>query len=142
MERVKERLAIVRRALESLEELVNLRQPSRVERDAAIQRFEYTCEALWKAAQRFLLAVEGVGVTSPKGCARACREVGLLTDEQAVVALEMVDDRNRTVHTYDEAVAGAIYRNLRRYADLIAGWLAAMEDRVEEDSGVSGSPSG
>jgi hypothetical protein len=49
MERLKERLDVARRALASLKELAALEQPSRIERDAAIQRFEYTCEALWKA---------------------------------------------------------------------------------------------
>ena len=133
MERLKERLGVARRALGSLEELLVIQQPSRVERDAAIQRFEYTCEAVWKAAQRYLLVVEGLSVGSPKGCIRACRDVGLLTDEQAVLGLEMVDDRNLTVHTYNEAVAEAIYQNLvAHYAGLLTAWLEAMEGKVRE----------
>jgi nucleotidyltransferase substrate binding protein (TIGR01987 family) len=117
--------------LSSLQELLALEHPSRVEREAAIQRFEYTCEALWEAAQRYLLMVEGLNVGSPKGCIRACRDVGLLADEQAIIGLEMVDDRNLTVHTYNEAVAERIYRNLSRYAELLAAWLEAMEGRVK-----------
>lgn len=132
MERLRERLSVARHALSSLEELVVLERPSRVERDAAIQRFEYTCEALWKAAQRYLLVVEGLSLGSPKGCIRACRDVGLLTDEQAAVGLEMVDDRNLTVHTYNEGVAERIYRNLSHYAGLLAAWLEAMAERVKE----------
>ncbi len=85
VERLKERLAIARHALASLEELVALPQPSRVERDAAIQRFEYSFEACWRAVQRSLLVVEGVTVGSPKACVQASREVGLLSDEQAVL---------------------------------------------------------
>lgn len=130
MERLKERLATARRALETLEELVSLPAPSRVERDAAIQRFEYTFEAGRRAAQRYPLVIEGVTVGSPKGCVRASREVGLFSDEQAIVALEMVDDRNLTVHTYNEAVAQRIQRNLPRYADLLGRWLSAMESRL------------
>lgn len=133
MERLKERLDVARRALSSLEELVVIQQPSRIERDAAIQRFEYTCEAVWKAAQRYLLVVEGISVGSPKGCLRACRDVGLLTDEQTVLGLEMVDDRNLTVHTYNEAVADDIYQNLvGHYAGLLTAWLGAMEGAVKE----------
>lgn len=130
MERLKERLAVARHALSTLQELLLLAQPSRVERDAAIQRFEYTCEAVWKVAQRYLLEVEGLSVGSPKGSVRASRDVGLLDDEQATVGLEMIDDRNLTVHTYNEAVAEDIYSNLPRYADLLATWLAMMEERV------------
>ena len=131
MERLKERLAIARRALSTLQELVLLEHPSRVERDAAIQRFEYTCEAVWKAAQLYLLEVEGISAGSPKGSIRASRDVGLLSDDQAAIGLEMIDDRNLTVHTYNEAVAEDLYSNLPRYADLLAVWLAAMEQRVE-----------
>lgn len=131
MERLRERLAIARRALTTLDELLARPYPSPVERDAAIQRFEYTFEACFKAAQRYLLVVEGLSVGSPKACVRASRDVGLVSDEQAVVGLEMTDDRNLTVHTYNEAVAERISRNLHRYANLLAHWLAAMQARLK-----------
>lgn len=131
MERLRARLTAAQRALGTLEELSGLASPTRIERDAAIQRFEYTFEACWKAAQRYLLVVEGLSVGAPKGCIRACREVGLLADEQAVVGLEMVDDCNLTVHTYNEAIAVQIFRNLDRYARLLAHWLSAMASRIE-----------
>ena len=134
MDRLKERLLLAQRALASLQELAMLQQPSKIERDAAIQRFEYTCEAVWKAAQRYLLVVEGVNVGSPKGCLRACREAGLLTEEQTVNGLEMVDNRNLTVHTYNEAIAEEIYRALDGYTTLFTVWLAAIEARMMEVS--------
>lgn len=130
MERLTERLAMARRALSTLQEVTRLEHPSRIERDAAIQRFEYTCEAVWKAAQRYLQEVEGVSVGSPKGSLRASRDVGLLTDEQTVIGLEMIDDRNLTVHTYNEAVAEEIFSGLPSYADLLDAWLTAMTERA------------
>ncbi len=130
MERLNERLMIARRALSTLQELLGLEVPSHVERDAAIERFEYTCEAVWKAAQRYLQEIEGISVGSPKGSIRSSRDVGLLTDEQAVIGLEMIDDRNLTVHTYNEAIAENIYNNLSSYAELFSIWLTAMEQRV------------
>jgi nucleotidyltransferase substrate binding protein (TIGR01987 family) len=131
VERLKERLAVARRALSTLQELLLLEHPSPVERDAAIQRFEYTCEAIWKAAQRYLLEEEGISAGSPKGSIRACRDVGLLNDDQATLGLEMIDDRNLTVYTYNEAVAEEIYSHLSRYGDLLAAWLTVMEARVQ-----------
>ncbi len=59
------------------------------------------------------------------------REVALFMDDQAVLALEMVDDRNLTVHTYNEALAEQIFSNLPRYAELMANWLKAMEVKVQ-----------
>ncbi len=132
MERLRERLSIAQRALESLRELSDLEHPSQIERDAAIQRFEYTCEAVWKAAQRYLSVSEGLRLGSPKSCIRACREVGLLTDEQASLCIEMVDDRNLTVHTYNEMLADEIYGNLNQYEPLLTIWLEALKKRTKE----------
>jgi nucleotidyltransferase substrate binding protein (TIGR01987 family) len=104
-----------------------------VERDAAIQRFEYTCEAVWKAAQRYLQVVEGISIGSPKGSIRGSRDVGLLNDEQAMLGLEMIDDRNLTVHTYNESLAEDIYRQLPAYATFLETWLTAMADRLKSE---------
>ena len=127
MERLRQRFEVASSALASLNEL--LRQPSanRVERDAAIQRFEYTVEATWKTAQRYLDIREGLNAGSPKAAVRMCREVGLLDDEQAAQALEMMDDRNLTVHTYNERIAQQIHAALPRYAALLEQWLENMK---------------
>lgn len=125
MGRLSERLESARLALASLEELVVLSQPTKVERDAAIQRFEYTCEATWKAIQLGLREEEGIQAASPKAITRAARRIGMLDDAQARLALAMVDDRNATVHTYNEAVAQAIHARLRDYSPLLRAWLTA-----------------
>lgn len=128
MARLNERLAVARRALGTLKELLRPGGAvSAVERDAAIQRFEYTCEAVWKAAQLYLKEREGLDLGSPKGMIRASLETGLLAEDEALLGLEMTDDRNRTVHTYNEAIADAIYRRLTDYAALMSIWLEAMD---------------
>ncbi len=60
MERLTERMVEADRALVSLTELLALPRHSVVERDAAILRFAYTFEAMWKTAQRHLAEREGV----------------------------------------------------------------------------------
>lgn len=106
MERLRERLEVARRALATLSELVGESDVSPIVRDAAIQRFEYSHEAVWKAAQRFLTVVEGIQTGSPKQTVRESRSVELLGSEAARTALAMADDRNLTVHTYNEASTG------------------------------------
>ena len=54
MERVKERLHVARRALATLAQALN-EPKTPMNRDASIQRFEYSYEAVWKAAQAYLL---------------------------------------------------------------------------------------
>ena len=118
------KLAAAGRTLATLEELLPPR--TSVERDAAIQRFEYTFEATWKAAQAYLREVEGLEAGSPKRVVRESRAVGLLDDGEAARALDMTDDRNLTAHTYHEEVAVAIAARLEGHARLLRGWLAAM----------------
>ncbi len=117
-------------AVATLRELAVLAKPTRVESDAAIQRFEYSFEATWKAAQRFLQIVEGIEVGSPKAAVRSSRETGLLNPEEAEGALVMADDRNLTAHTYNERIAVAIFGRLPRHLATLEAWLRAMTARM------------
>lgn len=127
MDRSKERVAAARKAISAFQEVMRIQKPTAIERDAAIQRFEFTFEACWKAAKEVLFEREGIDVGSPKGAIRSCREVGMFTDEQTVTALEMVDDRNLTVHTYNEKLAEEIYSRLRIYLDILNIWLDQLD---------------
>ena len=125
MDRVTERIAIARRALATLQEA--LREPeTAMNRDACIQRFEYSFETAWKAAQLCLAEREGLALASPNGVIRASYRVGLLTEAQGQDALAMSRDRNLTVHTYNEDLAAEIYRRLPAHAKLLDAWLAAL----------------
>lgn len=127
MGRVLERIQVAEKALATLKELAFLQDPSPVERDAAIQRFEYTFEAFWKALQVYLREVEELEGASPKGVIRLAREGGLLGEEEARLALGMVDDRNLTVQTYNESLAQAIFRRLPEYTRLMEQVLGRLQ---------------
>ncbi len=128
---LKERLTGAGRALATLEELCGLARPSLVERDAAIKRFEYSFDVVWKAARQYLLDVNGVDERTPKSVVRAARVAGLLSDERAEAALAMTDDRNLTVHTYIEALAREVYGRLSAHAAILGAWLGAMNATID-----------
>ncbi|MDA8443273.1 MAG: HI0074 family nucleotidyltransferase substrate-binding subunit [Peptococcaceae bacterium] len=130
MDRLSERLRAAHSALSRLEEVLSIDAPSLIERDATIQRFEFTFEALWKAAKEYLFVIEGFEIASPKGVIRSCRELGILNDESATHALVMADDRNLTLHTYNETLANQIYSRIKSYSILIRNWLQQMQDRA------------
>ena len=132
MERLKQKVDSAQRALKTLQEILGCQNPSTVERDAAIQRFEYTFEAVWKAGKAFLREIEGLEIGSPKGVIRGFLQVGLFTEEQTALALAMVDDRNLTSHTYNEGLAEQICDQLDNYAALMADWLFDMGKVLEE----------
>ena len=117
MDLTRRRLEDAGRALTTLLEVSNLSEPSEVQRDAAIQRFEYTFETVWKSAQA-LLAREGIEANSPRAAVRRCRQVGLLSDTQAESAMRAIADRNLTSHTYKRALAEEVYTRLSSHARL------------------------
>ena len=123
-------MTVAARAIATLREVALLPDPTRIERDAAIQRFEYSFEATWKAGQRYLQVIEGTAVGSPKAAIRASRESGLLDATATEQALGMADDRNLTAHTYNEAIAVAIAARLPRHLATLETWLRAMRERV------------
>lgn len=126
MDRLAQRISIARRALETLAELPLEPSADTVIRDAAIQRFKYTLEAVWKAAQLYLREREGIDLASPKGVVRACYEVGILTEAEARWGMQMVDDRNLTAHTYNEELAKAIFSRLSEHLALMRRLLEAL----------------
>lgn len=102
------------RALLTLEEILQL-PLNTIVRDASIQRFEYTFEAVWKLLKVYLESQEGIVCTSPKSCFRHALRAGLLSLERTETCLTMTDDRNLTSHTYIEAIAQTIYEKLPIY---------------------------
>ena len=132
MEQLKQKIDIAGRALATLRELLKSDTLTAVERDASIQRFEYTFEAIWKLGKAFLREIEGLEIGSPKGVIRGFLQVGLFTEEQTALALAMVDDRNLTSHTYNEGLAEQICDQLGNYAELMTDWLSDMGEVLEE----------
>ncbi len=126
MERLKLKYTDALRALETFKLIIN-EQYSVIVRDATIQRFEYTFEAVWKFIKEHLKEKEGIICNSPKSCFREIFSLGLLSEEETVNCLEMTDKRNDTAHTYKEEVAQAIYDKTGEYSELMATLLDKLE---------------
>ncbi len=109
------RVQLLLRALDRLETAL-ARPEDDITLDACIQRFEFSFELAWKAIQRQARA-EGLDCASPRECLRVAFSLGLVEDDAQWMS--MVEDRNRTSHTYDEATALAVYRALPGYARLL-----------------------
>jgi hypothetical protein len=58
------------------------------------------------------------------------REIGLLNEKETIHALQMVDDRNLTVHTYNERLAMEIFQRIRKHTVLLGIWLERLNERV------------
>ena len=118
------------KALATLGEALGL-EKTVITRDATIQRFEYTFEAVWKLLKRFLDAHEGIACNSPKACFREAFKTGIFTETDAESALVMTDDRNLTAHTYIEAVATLIYKRIPGHYTLMRTIADEITNRLK-----------
>jgi hypothetical protein len=104
-------------------------------RDLAIFWFVLAFEAIWKAAKA-LVDKEGNGRLlqsgSPRSIIRESQIAGLLSEEAAKNLLIALDDRNRAVHVYREALAVEIVGHLSEYERLFREWIVNMERRLAE----------
>lgn len=100
-------------------------------RDALIQRFEFTFEAAWRAAYRWLRARDvPVGEEAFAVLPRALA-LGLIADGEGWT--EMRQKRNLTSHTYDEALAVQVAAFVRAEAvALFDALLATLQARADE----------
>ncbi|MCX6360600.1 MAG: nucleotidyltransferase substrate binding protein [Armatimonadetes bacterium] len=130
MDRLGLRLADAERALATLAEALAIEAPTPLERDGAIQRFEYTFEVVWKLGQRYLAVHEGQPAVSPKAVFRGLGSAGVLSILGMQHAMEMTDDRNLTVHTYVEGVADKVHGELARHHGLLAEIAAEIRRRT------------
>jgi nucleotidyltransferase substrate binding protein (TIGR01987 family) len=126
-ERFAERQAAVSNAAARLLEVASQRETDIV-RDAAIQRFEFTFELVWKTLQLYL-EHQGLDCIGPRPVLKKAFGAGLIAaSDEADVWLQMLEDRNLTSHAYDEMLARQIYgRIVGDYTPL----LARMADQIQ-----------
>ena len=121
------RLKSFQEAIFRLEEALSL-PVNPVVRDSCIKRFELSFELSWAVIHSFLRD-RGLDCRSPRDCFRAAFSYGLLIEEE--VWIQILQDRNLSVHTYNEELANQLYARLPRYLpplqDLI-GRLLSFED--------------
>lgn len=103
-----DRLKEFEKCLERFEEVLKL-EKNDIVRDSAIKRFELCFELCWKVIKDFMLE-EGIICKSPKNCFKEAYRFGLIDDEEEW--LSMIEDRNLSVHTYDEFLAETLYGRL------------------------------
>lgn len=132
MDPVIRKLDNAEKALQRFQEILE-HPASEVIRDSAILRFAVAVETAWKAARAVIdarVGPERLTSAGPKPVVRESQIAGLLTETQAEAAIRMINDRNLTVHVYDEAVAIALFARLPAHAALIRAWVEAMRAAV------------
>jgi nucleotidyltransferase substrate binding protein (TIGR01987 family) len=128
-ERIFEKLSDYKRATARLNEATKIQIENDIVYDGVIQRFEFTFELSWKLMKLFL---EYNGITemkSPRTTIREAFAYGLIEDGEQWI--DMMVDRNKTSHLYDEEEAKIIYEKvIRIYCPLLSNLCEKLEEEI------------
>ena len=127
-----ERLSIFKNAITRMAEVIDIykqRSLNPFERDSLIKRFEFSYEMAWKLMMSYEKENGVSELLGSKDVVRHAFNMSLIDNGEAW--LEMIDDRNKTSHLYDEEMAADVideiintyyplFLELRKKMDLIA----------------------
>ena len=117
------KIATFEQALKTFKESL-LPNPSDLERDGAIQRFEYCFDLAWKTSKQFLEKSGLVGLNSPRSVFASAFAEGIIDDE--IIWSTIILKRNASVHTYNQQLAEALFAELPVYYDAMYGLLLKL----------------
>ena len=89
-------------------------------RDASIQRFEFTIELAWKTMRR-ILKYKGILINNPRDTIREAAKEGLVQDPKTWFFF--LENRNLTSHIYNEEIAEKIYRTLPAFKIILDAFI-------------------
>jgi len=91
-------------------------KPTRMNKDATIQRFEFTFELSWKTIQEYIKD-QGFDCNSPKNCIREGGRLEIINNPEDW--FEFLEARNLIAHTYNEKLANKVYQKALKFPQKI-----------------------
>jgi nucleotidyltransferase substrate binding protein (TIGR01987 family) len=133
--RWKQRFENFKKALTQLneaEELSQQRALSRLENQGLVQAFEFTFELAWNTLRDFLTSKGVKDLFGSKDTAREAFKLQLITDDEGWTM--MLNDRNRSSHTYNQATAEAIVEHIHgRFVPLFRQLSATLDRHLSDE---------
>jgi nucleotidyltransferase substrate binding protein (TIGR01987 family) len=92
-----------------------------------IQAFEFTYEQSWLAIQK-AMGTLSVSVPTPKQAFIAAMKQGWILQAEEDLWLQMIEDRNRTSHTYQQQLAEEVLRRIQsNYVRIFENLLSKLK---------------
>lgn len=105
-------------------------QEYRAFRESMIQRFEFCTELFWKYIKLYLEHAEVPSeYIAPTPVIRTAYTAGILSEQEAEDALEMIKDRNRTSHIYKEEIAELLSKKIPHHYQLMNSVAARLVEK-------------
>ena len=110
--RIKELLDDYQKAVSRLEEsLKESLSKGSIVIDGTLQRFEFTFELAWKVLKA-VLEFQGIEATTPRAAIKEAFRAKWIKNGQGWI--DMLEDRNKTSHIYNEEQAAGIYKKIKK----------------------------
>lgn len=100
--------------------------PTEINKDAAIQRFEFTFELAWKT-MKSVLENDGLQTHSPRETIRMSADIELIDDVD--LWFDFLDARNNASHTYSQEIANDVYEKAKLFLPQVQEVLKRMEPK-------------
>jgi nucleotidyltransferase substrate binding protein (TIGR01987 family) len=120
-----EKLATFEQVLKKFEESL-LKHPSQLERDGAIQRFEYCYDLAWKTLKHLLEKKGIIDLNSPRSVFAAAYAEKIIDDE--LIWSTIIIKRNLSVHTYNQKLADSLFAELPLYYETMYSLFRDMSN--------------
>ncbi len=126
MTRLKELLKNLKKVNARLKEALHA-EPTRMNKDATIQRFEFTFELAWKTIQAFAKN-QGIDCKSPRNSIREAARLELMEEVADVEKwFGFLDNRNLIAHSYNEEIADKIYQEASDFPEYVDNIIQNVE---------------
>lgn len=135
--RWRQRFDSYKRAMAQLTKFIDKKDLNELEEHGLIQAFEYTHELAWKLLKAFLKDQNPQEtIYGSKDATRKAFNLELIKDGDTW--MDMIKDRNRTSHTYNQHIAKEIATSIRqKYFTLFIALrtkMQAIQDEYENDN--------
>ena len=125
-----QRFSNYKKALSQLEKFIAKGLLNELEEQGLIQAFEYTHELAWNVLRDYLRHRGHINLYGSRDTTREAFKLELIQDGETW--MDMINDRNRTSHTYNQATADHIVKNIKqRFLPLFLGLRDTMENLVD-----------
>ncbi|MBI5356162.1 nucleotidyltransferase substrate binding protein [Candidatus Collierbacteria bacterium] len=119
-----DRLVELKTALSRLEEALK-EVKNQLDKDGAIQRFEFVFELTWKTLKDFAEDKGRMEANSPKGAFRVAADLGVIGDPQPW--FEFLKSRNDSSHLYNEESANRVFSQLPDFVSAMKDLIVSLD---------------
>ncbi|GAB7026446.1 nucleotidyltransferase substrate binding protein [Geotalea toluenoxydans] len=132
--RWQQRFVNYNKALAQLKKFVDKGDLNELEEQGVIQAFEYTYELGWNVIRDYLREQGNRSIHGSRDAIREAFALELIIDGEGW--MDMLKDRNLTVHTYNEDTARTIAENvISRYFELFKALQYTMQQIADRSNG-------